>query len=309
MIPRSLIDGFTVTINNASAAGKAKLRKRLERMDLSDPDKAVDGVVRVMTTYAKSYANQIAVLSTRFYDDCRRAELGEALQPVPNPLYVEEATEDAARGILYKYSDDAARLDMLVERLDYEIKKAAANAVIEAGSQDTRRPRYARVPSGTETCTFCLMLASRGYVYRTPATAGEDGHYHASCDCRIVPSWSTIEGYDPRAIYDRWREATDEAATKSARAQAQREGLDWDALSSAQRSERVKKQAEADRRHLEEAAEKAKAKKRQERIDSGETIVRGTYRGVTGAGARSYLKYGMTEQEWIANGRRPYTTT
>ena len=50
---------------------------------------------------------------------------------------------------------------------------------------------FARVPTGTETCTFCLMLASRGAVYHTRKTAGERGRFHRGCDCKVVPS---VEG-------------------------------------------------------------------------------------------------------------------
>lgn len=306
MIPRELVDGFTKVVNNVSETARRNVRRRLERVDLSDPDKAAEEVSTILTAYAERYAAQTAVLATRFYDDARRAELGEALQPTPNPLYNEVATKDAAKGILYKYKDAASRLDMLVDRLDYEVKKASSNAVIAAGAQDKRTPRYARVPSGTETCLFCLMLASRGFAYRSPKTAGEDGHYHANCDCRVVPSWdSSIEGYDPRAIYDKWLESMADKAETTAKAQAQREGVDWSKLSKTDREMRVKEQAEKERRHLEESASKAKAKKRQERIDAGETIQVGKYRGIRGEGTRSYLKYGMTREEWIANGRKP----
>ena len=48
---------------------------------------------------------------------------------------------------------------------------------------------FARVPTGTETCAFCLMLASRGAVYHTRKTAGEWRHFHRGCDCKVVPSF------------------------------------------------------------------------------------------------------------------------
>ncbi len=68
-----------------------------------------------------------------------------------------------------------------------------------------QRPRYARVPSGAETCRFCIMLASRGAVYLSKENAGAVGHYHANCDCKVVPDWGDgIEGYDPEGLYERW---------------------------------------------------------------------------------------------------------
>lgn len=46
--------------------------------------------------------------------------------------------------------------------------------------------RYARVPQGMETCDFCLMLASRGFVYLTPESAEGWNHTHRGCDCLII---------------------------------------------------------------------------------------------------------------------------
>lgn len=67
--------------------------------------------------------------------------------------------------------------------------------------------RFARVPSGNETCQFCYMLAARGAVYYTAQTAGENAHWHKGCRCKIVPAWGTssIEGYDPALYSDIWR--------------------------------------------------------------------------------------------------------
>lgn len=75
---------------------------------------------------------------------------------------------------------------------------------------DPKHPRYARVPKGAKTCAFCLMLASRGFVYSTRETAGEglEYSYHSHCDCAIVPEFgegTEISGYNParyRAIYE-----------------------------------------------------------------------------------------------------------
>lgn len=76
---------------------------------------------------------------------------------------------------------------------------------------DRNDVRYARVPSGTETCAFCFMLSSRGFVYRSEETAGSTHSYHPHCNCIIVPGFkgldnsTQIEGYDPDEMYDRWK--------------------------------------------------------------------------------------------------------
>lgn len=66
--------------------------------------------------------------------------------------------------------------------------------------------RFARVPRGGDTCTFCAMLASRGFVYWSRKTAGEFNHYHDHCRCLVVPDDGSgeVEGYDPDEWQARW---------------------------------------------------------------------------------------------------------
>lgn len=68
--------------------------------------------------------------------------------------------------------------------------------------------RCARVPMGGETCTFCAMLASRGFVYRSAKLAGEGDHFHNNCRCKVIPGFDgmSVQGYDPNEWLERWRE-------------------------------------------------------------------------------------------------------
>lgn len=69
-----------------------------------------------------------------------------------------------------------------------------------------KRVRFARVPSGP-ACGFCIMLASRGFVYASRETAGEFTKFHDDCKCRIVAGMQgmVVDGYDPDGMYDRYR--------------------------------------------------------------------------------------------------------
>lgn len=98
--------------------------------------------------------------------------------------------------------------------------------------------RYARVPSGRETCGFCFMLSSRGFVYRSEQTASGEHGYHDHCDCVVVPGFKDsgrelgpqIEGYDPEGMRRRWRDCQATVGTESElRAR-------WKALSDKQRA-------------------------------------------------------------------------
>ena len=71
---------------------------------------------------------------------------------------------------------------------------------------------YARVPE-PGACKFCLMLASRGFVY-SKSTAGQTKKFHGKCRCNAVPVWDETRarvqyGYDPVALYDQYRAVAD----------------------------------------------------------------------------------------------------
>lgn len=99
--------------------------------------------------------------------------------------------------------------------------------------------RYARVPSGVETCAFCFMLSSRGFVYSSEAKAGGAGQYHPNCDCVIVPGFKEvaynssiqIEGYEPAKMAKRW---TSCEKTIGGRKQVKK---DWNALTKEKQEE------------------------------------------------------------------------
>lgn len=74
--------------------------------------------------------------------------------------------------------------------------------------------RWARVPTGAKTCAFCLVLASRGAVYRSEDTAG--AKYHGDCDCMPVMSRTDDdlpEGYNPYELYGQYTEARKSAGS------------------------------------------------------------------------------------------------
>lgn len=87
----------------------------------------------------------------------------------------------------------------------FYIKRSAQDAMV--ANCDKARLRYARVPSGFETCAFCFMLASRGFVYSSELKAGLGHSYHPNCNCTVVPGAkgrTAIDGYDPEGMYKRW---------------------------------------------------------------------------------------------------------
>lgn len=101
------------------------------------------------------------------------------------------------------------------------IRQTGRTTIDESVRKDPGRPRVARVPMGAETCAFCLVLASRGPVYRSATTAGHDTKYHDFDDCEQVVVWtpddSLPEGYDPGELYGQYEDAQRAAGSNNLR--------------------------------------------------------------------------------------------
>lgn len=67
------------------------------------------------------------------------------------------------------------------------VKSAARRQVVGLSLVDSERPGWARTSGGSTSCSFCLMLISRGPVYRSRESAGDMKRFHNRCDCVIVP--------------------------------------------------------------------------------------------------------------------------
>ena len=214
MIPRQWVNNYTVGINVISKKAREALSALLAAIDM-DQDVATvrEQAVQAMQGVCGTSTQGAAMLSAQFYNGIRQYELGETIDATFESGREPEATEGAVRAFAQKLVDGKRDefVGACLDRADYEVKVAAAQTCVNNAERDPRKPRFARVPSGEETCDFCLMLASRGFVYHTEVTAS---HAHANCDCRIIPSWESeeVEGYDPDELYRQWRNGKQSSA-------------------------------------------------------------------------------------------------
>ena len=229
-IPTTALSAYTKGVNEISKRSADVLEEMLDAIDWSQDITAVKhDVMEAMQTCCGTATDLAAILSSEFYDYVRELEVGEPLGAVAESRTDPVATDEAVGAFTKKLIDGLARSAYeryLRDRLDYETKRAAGECMYANGERDPRRPRFARVPTGFETCSFCIMLASRGFVYHSRQTAGDDGHYHANCDCRIVPGWdgdTKIAGYDPDRYYDMWKNPAKYPELREARNARRRE--------------------------------------------------------------------------------------
>lgn len=223
-IPRAALDFLTEEVNGISADAQARVLKVLQGINWTPENIAQcrDLVIQALAAVMPTYTDMAAQASADFYDAAREMAVGERMGAAAISGYDQRKTEGAVRGFVRFVLDGRVETfnEQVLQRIDYEMKRSAGESMFANGRSDPRRPKFARVPTGTETCDFCLMLASRGFVYSSEATAGavKLDHYHSGCDCRVVCQWDGggVEDYDTQAVYDRWQDAVDALASERA---------------------------------------------------------------------------------------------
>lgn len=140
----------------------------------------------------RKLTNDVYSVLDKVYDEKKTAEEGceELAQYVAN--YVQKANRDT-----------------VIENLNIEnagVESAPGTPTRVEQRKELRRYKggnvtYMRVPSADCHCAFCLMMASRGAVYKTLESAGgggDENKYHLHCRCSVVPvpkNDPLIEGY------------------------------------------------------------------------------------------------------------------
>ena len=185
--------------DDARAYVLARLQREARGMNVAD---AREASIAVMEDCLSVFGDQAQALSAELFDEICEAE-----------------GIDAAQGAMF---DDVIDRSRLADKAHYFAGKlvdgdwdgyAGSNADLAAyyvhrsALENMSRNcyengvKYARVPTGRETCSWCYMLASRDFDYNSERSAAAASH--SGCDCVVVPGVkgkTRIDGYDPDGI-------------------------------------------------------------------------------------------------------------
>ena len=207
-------------VKGCSEGAQKALMTVWNSLDFSKPALCRDILLEMLPAIVERYGNAAATAAAEMYEAVMLAEKGYMLPAIMAEANLDMMTNSVryAAGHLFRDAAPTA-LQVLMKSLDYYVKQTARETVEQTAYRDRKEgARYARVPQGPTTCEFCVMLASRGFVYKTKSTAG-DG-YHTDCDCVPVVSFvdePEVEGYDPDYWYDQYRQMKDKDKWNKAR--------------------------------------------------------------------------------------------
>lgn len=156
----------------------------------ADPRQIRDAVAELAKTLVAEYGSAAATFAADWYADVRLAA------GITDRYVVTEFTQDftesidrtvrrAAGDLFGPAPDVAAFVETVALKASQYAMDGARNTIVQNTYRDPRAGGWQRVPYGP-TCDFCLMLVSRGAVYKK-STAFFRAHPH--CDCGAVPSW------------------------------------------------------------------------------------------------------------------------
>lgn len=175
----------------------------------------------IMEGFVQGYDDVAAEFAAQWYDDLAERNGARLQQAVTMTTYKPKSVDEVARYQAKKLvkGGDAAFARACGEYARNDALRSLNETIISnVGRDKDRGVRFARVPTGFETCTFCIMLASRGAVYHTRKSAGEFKHFHRHCDCKVVPGFEDdpdaelVEGVNQeelRDLYVRFKEIDD----------------------------------------------------------------------------------------------------
>ena len=230
MVPKASYSAYTAVLDVQYADAAAQLGSYIDSFDWSVDNavkaEQVDMVADKAAAIVGVYGNNAASTAAEFYEAAAASEgyqTTAVMGDVASPSEVANAVV-AASSSLY-YGDvpdvDSFRAKCLAA-LKMFIKRAANDTMRRSIRSDDARMRrgggpgvrWARVPRGAETCAFCIMLASRGFVYYSKESADLFGHEHKNCDCDIICSFSDdgLEGYDPKRYLDMYESSLERNA-------------------------------------------------------------------------------------------------
>lgn len=173
-------------------------------IDFTDWTQAAEQLRNVITEIVDYFGLAASELGAQWYEYCRTLGVGgdySAIVEPPNTALVKAAANKQIDKLFDGSADEGKVVSLLHDVVADQVSRQARDTIVRNLGMETAVDNvgYARVPVG-DTCAFCIMLASRGFVYTSKKAAvrtrtGEK--YHDNCNCVAVPfhKADTIPGY------------------------------------------------------------------------------------------------------------------
>lgn len=211
-------------MSDLAGLAKAELSEFFGSLNLMVPDLVRDALLEYVPLIISEYGPIGSDLAVDWFMEQRAESAARgAFNPVTSDAFIYEddivGQTRFLAGQLWT-PEPEGMLGGLTSMTDKYVKQSARDTmVLNAGREGVR---WARVPSGAKTCSFCLVLASRDAAYLSKRSAKYDQStgekYHGDCDCqpvRIGRDDEYPDGYIPKDLYDIYDTSADKTGTRA----------------------------------------------------------------------------------------------
>lgn len=199
-VSKSDWDNYIAKLRALNDTAASKIEEYIQKHGLGDTKTLIDYSYAIVNKYGEASA----ALAAQMYDAIAEME-GKVIDPA-------EMADIATYGDVAKAINGTMKTSTDPE----EIASAASRWVKMAGADTTYQnairdgAEFAWIPSGDETCAFCIMLAANGWqrMSKKALKNGHAEHIHSNCDCQFAIRFSSndgVAGYDPnkyKQIYE-----------------------------------------------------------------------------------------------------------
>ena len=204
------IVAFQTALSHLGTLSIADLVAFWRTLDIADAVGSAQAVREFVPDMLDSYVPVSAEIGAAFYDSSRD-ESGARGSFFAEPILsvdgdrTQEMIGWAVAPLFRSEPDPGMSLSRLSGGSQRSVAEGARLTISENVDKDPAEPRYARHAS-VNACAFCALIATRGAVFRSAASAGDGHKYHNHCHCVPVAVWPT-ERYEPPPYVKDWENA------------------------------------------------------------------------------------------------------
>lgn len=180
-------------------------------LDPSDPT-SIEQYIAGVTALTHHFGKASAAAAAQYYESERRAAgitgtFRAPLAPVAPVDKIDISTRWATKDLWKPHPDIETTKVKVTGVAEKNVLDTGRSTIIDAVHKDRKAIGWARVPEGTDPCSFCILLATRGAAYKTERAASFKSHDH----CRCVPE-AIFHAYEPSARIREWQSIYRDAA-------------------------------------------------------------------------------------------------